>query len=92
MEEIMLEQLHRTPEERRKTEIALHLGVVAFILYNFTELAALMGPVPVMTGLLTGLCGFLYSHWLRGRWTEDLRGTPAPARQAVGGPRRLQAP
>jgi hypothetical protein len=87
----MLEQLHRTPEDRRKTEIALHLGVIAFALYNFTELAALMGPVPVVAGLVTGLCGFLYSQWLRGRWNDDLRGTAAPARQPSGGGRRLQA-
>jgi hypothetical protein len=69
----MLEQLHRTPEERRKTEIALHLGVIAFALYNFTELAALMGPAPVAAGLATGLCGFHYSQWLRGRWRNELR-------------------
>lgn len=87
----MLEQLHRTPEERRKTEFALHLGVIAFALYNFTELAALMGPVPVAAGLVTGLCGFLYSRWLRGRWNDDLHGIVAPAHQPSGGPRRLQA-
>ncbi len=87
----MLEQLHRTPEERRKTEIALHLGVIAFALYNFTELAALMGPVPVMAGLVTGLCGFLYSQWLRGRWNDDLRMAPVSAHEPAGGPRRLQA-
>lgn len=87
----MLEQLHRTPEERRKTEIALHLGVIAFALYSFTELAALMGPAAVLAGLVTGLCGFLYSQWLRGRWNDDLRATLAPARTPVDGRRRLQA-
>jgi hypothetical protein len=87
----MLEQLHRTPEERRKTEIALHLGVIAFALYNFTELAALMGPAPVAAGLATGLCGFLYSQWLRHRWNDDPRGTVVPERQPRGGARRLQA-
>jgi hypothetical protein len=87
----MLEQLHRTPEERRKTEFALHLGVIAFALYNFTELAAFMGPAPVAAGLVTGLCGFLYSRWLRGRWNDDLRGTVAPEPQPSDGRRRLQA-
>ncbi len=83
----MLEQLHRTPEERRKTEIVLHLGVIAFALYNFTELAALLGPAPVLAGIVTGLGGFLYSQWLRTRWNDDLRLVPVPVER----PRRLQA-
>ena len=87
----MLEQLHRTPEERRKTEIVLHLGVIAFALYNFTELAALLGPGPVLAGIATGLCGFLYSQWLRTRWNDDLRLVPVPVREPAGPPRRLQA-
>ncbi|HEU0078268.1 MAG TPA: hypothetical protein VFQ76_11495, partial [Longimicrobiaceae bacterium] len=78
-------------EERRKTEIVLHLGVIAFALYNFTELAALLGPAPVLAGIVTGLCGFLYSQWLRTRWTDDLRVIAVPARTPDARPRRLQA-
>ena len=87
----MLEQLHRTPEERRKTEIVLHLGVIAFALYNFTELAALLGPGPVLAGIVTGLGGFLYSQWLRTRWNDDLRLVPVPASGPASRPRRIQA-
>lgn len=87
----MLEQLHRSPEERRKTEIFLHLGVIAFALYNFTELAALMGPAPVAAGIATALCGFLYARFLRTRWRNDLREAAAPERAPLAGRRRLQA-
>jgi hypothetical protein len=87
----MLEQLHRTPEERRKTEIVLHLGIIAFALYNFTELAALLGPGTVLAWIVTGLGGFLYSQWLRTRWNDDLRLVPVAAREHSSRPRRLQA-
>lgn len=71
-EDTMLEQLHRTPAERRKTEIFLHVGIIAFALFNLTELAAAMGPAPVAAGIAAGLSGYLYSRWLRSRWKEDL--------------------
>jgi hypothetical protein len=72
MEGTMLEQLHTTPEERRKTEIILHAGTVAFALFNFAELVGRLGAAPVIAGTAVGLSGLFYSQWLRSRWRDDL--------------------
>lgn len=84
----MLEDLNRTPDEKRTTEIIVHLGVIAFVLYALAELVTGLG-APVVFGVALGVVGVLYAQWLYRRWREESE--MHPAREAGHALRRLEA-
>jgi hypothetical protein len=63
----MLEQIHATAEDQRKTHTIVALGMVAFATYAFGD-AALNGLSSLTaTGMLLGTGGAAMLNWLRTR-------------------------
>lgn len=73
----MLEDLGRTPEEKRNTEIMVQVGVAALMVYVFGEMVVGLG-VPVMIGAVAAVLGSSYAQWLRKRWSGHFREVPIP--------------
>lgn len=67
----MLEDLSRTPEEKRTTQAILHLAVIVFALYTLVELSLGMGVLPLALGAALGLSGVLYARWLKDHWKGE---------------------
>ena len=65
----MLEQIHATAEDQRKTQTIVAAGMVAFAAYALGD-AALNGvSVLTATGLMMGTTGAAMLNWLRTRIT-----------------------
>lgn len=64
----MLEDLSRTPEEKRTTQAILHVAVIAFALYTLVELSLGVGVLPLALGAALGLSGVLYARSQKEQW------------------------
>ena len=61
----MLEEIHATPEDQRKTRTFVALGLVSFAVYALADAALTQWSGFTTLGLATGTAGAAMLSWLR---------------------------